>query len=70
MSIELLTVSIRCDHCDEVIIQSGKLPEDAAVERLRSKMHTLGWKTVSTTVDGRLQTSDYCPHCSYELGLK
>lgn len=69
MSVQIYSVTIRCEYCDEVIRQTGIQRKDAAVSWLRSKMYHLGWKSTSIRRDGKLQTRDYCPSCSYEHGV-
>ena len=69
MSVEIFSVTIRCEQCDEVVSQTGKQSNDIVASLLRSRIQALGWKTTSKMVEGRQQIRDYCPSCSYELGV-
>ena len=69
MSVELFSVTIRCEQCDDVVSQTGKQSNNSVASILRAKIQSLGWKTTSEMIDGRQQIRDYCPSCSYELGV-
>lgn len=69
MSVEFFSVTIRCEQCDEVVCLTGKQNEDVVASLLRTKIQALGWKTTSMMVEGRQQIKDYCPSCSFELGV-